>query len=63
MISEVNQGNEASGDKWEVVDSIGMCVYANPLDPFENCYVPDLMASALKHIPQSGNVDEMCTAL
>ena len=32
---------------WQVADSIGMCVYANPLDPLENWYIPDLMQSAI----------------
>jgi len=32
---------------WEVVDSIGMIIANNPLDPDENPYIPDLMASAL----------------
>lgn len=63
VVSEVNFGNEAIGDKWEHADSIGMCVYENPLDPFQNCYVVDLMAAALRNIPQPGNVDELCTSL
>lgn len=42
------------GEDWQLADSIGMCVYANPLDPFQNCYVVDLMASALSNIPQPG---------
>lgn len=32
---------------WETADSIGMCVYKNPADPFENDYVIGLMASAI----------------
>ena len=33
---------------WEHTDSIGMCAgYSNPLDPFENEYVIDLMAAAV----------------
>lgn len=36
--------------EWEHADSIGMCVYSNPTDPFENCYVPDLMSSALEKL-------------
>lgn len=33
---------------WQHVDSIGQCAgYNNPLSPFENCYVVDLMRSAL----------------
>lgn len=43
------------GDKWRRADSIGMCAgYKNPLSPEENCYVPDLMRSALDLIPQRG---------
>lgn len=35
--------------KWIPADSIGMCVgYNDPLDPFENCYIIELMAAALK---------------
>lgn len=61
--AEVNHGNESSGDDWQVVDSVGMCVYATPCDPFQNPYVVDLMRAALDAIPQEGNVDELCTSL
>lgn len=43
-----------TGERWEVADSIGMCIYSNPCDPFQNDYVPDLMSSALMRIQQSG---------
>ena len=33
--------------EWEHSDSIGMCVYENPLDPLENFYIVELMCSAL----------------
>ena len=33
--------------QWHHADSVGMCVYARPLDPAENCYVEDLMKSAI----------------
>ena len=33
---------------FEHKDSIGMCIYKNPLDPFENDYVIDLMENAIK---------------
>lgn len=56
IVSEVNHGNEAIGDQWEIADSIGMCVYSNPLCPFENCYVVDLMAKAIESVPQPGEV-------
>ena len=32
---------------WVQMDSKGMCIYDNPCDPYENCYVTDLMQSAL----------------
>lgn len=34
--------------RWNRADSIGMCVYSNPLDPLQNWYVPDLMYSAIQ---------------
>ena len=34
-------------DTFEHKDSIGMCIYSDPFDPFENDYVIDLMHSAL----------------
>lgn len=43
------------GQKWQHADSIGMCVYSNPLDPFENDYVISLMASAIELIRQPGD--------
>ena len=33
---------------WHHADSVGMCVYNRPLDPAENCYVEDLMRSAVR---------------
>ena len=33
--------------QWHHADSVGMCVYARPLDPTENWYVEDLMKSAI----------------
>jgi len=35
-------------ETWEQADSIGMCIYNDPTDPFENCYVIDLMDAAIK---------------
>ena len=32
---------------WHHADSVGMCVYARPLDPAENCYVDGLMRAAI----------------
>lgn len=34
-------------EEWEQADSVGMCVYSDPCDPIENCYVAQLMQSAL----------------
>lgn len=34
--------------QWHHADSVGMCVYSRPLDPVENCYVEDLMRSAVR---------------
>jgi hypothetical protein len=53
VISEVNHGDE-SRDDWRIADSVGMCVYAKPLDPFDNSYVIDLMRAALDAVPQPG---------
>ena len=33
--------------QWHHADSVGMCVYARPLDPTENWYVEDLMRAAI----------------
>lgn len=41
------------GNQWEHADSIGMCIYSDPCSPFENCYVPDLMRSALDHLDRT----------
>jgi len=35
---------------FEHADSIGMCVYENPLSPFENCYIIQLMAEAISQV-------------
>ena len=34
--------------QWHHADSVGMCVYSRPLEPAENCYVEDLMRSAVR---------------
>ena len=54
VVSEVNQGDEMTGDNWEIADAIGMNVYNDPCDPFENCYVPDLMRQALNAVAMPG---------
>lgn len=41
--------------EWKQAESIGMCVYENPKSPFENCYVPDLMSSALEQLETAWN--------
>lgn len=56
IISEVNFGDRTRDD-WRPVDSVGMCVYANPLSPFDNSHVIDLMRTALDKIPQPGDAD------
>ena len=33
--------------KWDVADSVGMCIFNDPLDPVENPYIIDLMNSAI----------------
>ena len=33
--------------EWQQADSIGMCIYENPLSPYENCYVTGLMRAAI----------------
>ena len=40
-------------DTWEQADSIGMCNYDDPCDPFQNCYVPELMAQAIGKVRES----------
>lgn len=36
------------GDDWQHADCIGMCVYADPMSPVENDYVPELMRAAIQ---------------
>jgi hypothetical protein len=41
-------------DAWQSADSVGMCAgYKNPLSPFENAYVTDLMQSAIDAVQNS----------
>lgn len=35
------------GGDWEHADGVGMLIYSDPLDPFENDYIIDLMAEAI----------------
>lgn len=50
-----------NGDEWEYADSIGMCVYDRPLDPFCNDYVSDLMSSAID--AWEAHVEDMAAAV
>ena len=49
VMAQVWKGCDKCGrGGWETVDSVGMCVgYENPLSPYENCYVCDLMVVAV----------------
>lgn len=38
---------DPSGE-WKHADSIGMCIYQDPADPFQNSYVPGLMEYAIE---------------
>lgn len=55
VVAEWNTGEEAcdGSDEWEQADSIGMCVYEDSTDPFENCYVIELMQSAIDAVETS----------
>jgi len=55
IVAEWLTGEEAcdGSDEWEQADSIGMCVYYDPLSPFENCYVIGLMQSAIDALENS----------
>lgn len=54
-------------DQWEIADTIGMCVYENPLCPFENAYVADLMNAACdaleQHRDKMGDSDDYSARL
>lgn len=39
--------------EWEHADGVGMCVYEHSTDPFENCYVIQLMQSAIDALENS----------
>jgi hypothetical protein len=41
---------DPDSEEWEPGDSVGMCVYENPLSPLENWYVPDLMNETLEQL-------------
>ena len=42
----VSEYLDEATDTWQCADSIGMCIYSRPLDPFQNGYVPELMRAA-----------------
>ncbi len=51
VVSERFDGCPVCGrGEWELCDSIGMCVCENPLSPYENGYVIDLMNAAIKAV-------------
>ena len=53
VIAEVWRGcAECGRGEWEWVDSVGMCIYDNPLSPYENCYVIGMMESAIKALTE-----------
>jgi DNA primase large subunit len=37
-------------DQWQRADSIGMCIYKDPKDAFDNVYIIDLMQSAIEYV-------------
>jgi len=47
ITSETRESDSGQESDWYVQDSIGMCCYKDPLSPFENPYIIDLMQSAL----------------
>ena len=55
--SAVNRGCRHCGrSEWETVDGVGMCTgFDNPLSPYENPYVVDLMAAAIAAVGESEN--------
>ena len=55
--SAVNRGCRHCGrSDWETVDGVGMCAgYENPMSPYENPYVVDLMAAAIAAVGESEN--------
>lgn len=49
VTTEVLHGCDRCGDeRWEHADSIGMCISKDPCDPYDNCYVVDLMREAIE---------------
>ncbi len=51
VYSQVDNACDCCGrDDWETADGVGMCVYSNPVDPFENGYVIDMMRAAIEKV-------------
>ncbi len=49
VTSEVcSRCEECEDEQWEHADSVGMCIYSDPCDPYENSYVVDLMKAAIE---------------
>jgi hypothetical protein len=49
-VGVITYARTTEDDEWEDVDSIWGCAgYKDPTSPFENCYVIDLMDTAIKH--------------
>lgn len=46
-------------EEWEHASSIGMCIYADPTDPFENCYVAGMMSEAIEKL-SAETAQEVC---
>jgi hypothetical protein len=50
------------GNSWQWADSICGCAgYEDPCNPFENCYVVDLMSSALDRL--NAHIEDMASAV
>lgn len=50
------------GDEWQQADGVGMCAgYNDPLSPFENWYIPDLMRAAVNAYRE--HVEDMAAAV
>lgn len=53
VTTEVRRTCERCEDEqWEHADSAGMCIYADPCDPYDNPYVVDLMRAAIDKVDE-----------
>ena len=50
MAETWNGCQECGRGEWEMVDSVGMCIYSDPTDPYENEYVPGMMKAAIEAV-------------